>query len=466
MVSDQTLDLLAEIFSNILLFMLIFGMSATVETDVLIEQMKNKKAVGIGVGMQFFIMPFLGFCTLKLLGESNFKPELGIVLLVVTSSPGGSYSNWWCSMFNAELALSVGMTAISTLLSTFMLPANLLLYSHAVYGAREDSILDKIDWTAIFISLATVIVAILSGLRASYVIKSNNFRRWANRFGSICGVALVVFSFLMSTFTKKEEDEDGQIGDSDIRLWEQNWTFYVGVSLPCFLGLLLANLLTFSLNGPERVTLSVECCYQNAGIATSVAVAMFDDNQQRAEAMNVPLLYGMVEAIVLAVYCLLAWKQGWTKAPHDDPVCKMITETYELIEHQEEGDTVSENMEEVKKTNKRRKFFGKFTRSSSLSTGDELKEIELLEEGISGKRRGNSEDTCITTASSAASMDLEDSIHEHEEFNTENSSNNEMNTIHRPSIIPDEDKNGRMRQRSSPFVSGRKLPLINANRTF
>ena len=44
------------------------------------------------------------------------------MLMVVVSSPGGAYSNWWCSLFNADLALSITATTCSTVLSVGLLP--------------------------------------------------------------------------------------------------------------------------------------------------------------------------------------------------------------------------------------------------------------------------------------------------------------------------------------------------------
>ena len=110
----------AQIGSSLLLFCLVFGMSATVELKQLRKQMQNRKALAIGMAMQFIIIPFCGFVVVKVL---HLPATIGVTLMVITSSPGGSYSNWWCSLFNAELALSVTMTAISTLLSAVMLPA-------------------------------------------------------------------------------------------------------------------------------------------------------------------------------------------------------------------------------------------------------------------------------------------------------------------------------------------------------
>ena len=83
---------LIELSGNLLLFSLIFGMSATVDIKALIAQMKNKKAIATGCFLQFVVMPLLGFMVVKAL---DLNETMGITLLVVTSSPGGSYSNWY-----------------------------------------------------------------------------------------------------------------------------------------------------------------------------------------------------------------------------------------------------------------------------------------------------------------------------------------------------------------------------------
>jgi predicted Na+-dependent transporter len=82
---------LIELSGNLLLFALIFGMSATVDIKALVAQMKNKKAILTGCFLQFGVMPLLGFMVVKAL---DLNETMGITLLVVTSSPGGSYSNW------------------------------------------------------------------------------------------------------------------------------------------------------------------------------------------------------------------------------------------------------------------------------------------------------------------------------------------------------------------------------------
>jgi predicted Na+-dependent transporter len=81
-----------EVAGNLLLFALVYGMSATVDMNCLKVQLRNRNALLTGLFLQFVILPLLGFLAVKIL---SLDPAIGITLLVVTSSPGGSYSNWY-----------------------------------------------------------------------------------------------------------------------------------------------------------------------------------------------------------------------------------------------------------------------------------------------------------------------------------------------------------------------------------
>lgn len=55
------------------------------------------------------------------------------------------------------------------------------------------------------------------------------------------------------------------------------------------------------------------------------------EGDELSEAMGVPLFYGLVEAVVLGIYCIVAWKAGWTKSPPETPFFTMISTSYEII---------------------------------------------------------------------------------------------------------------------------------------
>jgi predicted Na+-dependent transporter len=310
----------AEIGSSLLLFCLVFGMSATVDVHSMRKQLNNRAALLIGISLQFIILPFVGFLVVK---AFSLPAVTGITLLAVTSSPGGSYSNWWCSMFNAELALSVTMTGISTLLSIIMLPVNLMLYTRWTYSS---DVVKSLDWSALFMSLVVVIGGIVGGLilsaRAAKTGNTYIFHQRANRLGNIAGLFLITLSVTVSST------------DHETSLWNQDLPFYIGVALPAFVGLGLASWLAtkFDLEKPERVAVAVEACYQNTGIATSVAITMFSGTPDLGNAIGVPLYYGLVEALMLAVFCMICWKAGWTKAPIDENLCVVLLNSYEVDE--------------------------------------------------------------------------------------------------------------------------------------
>ena len=129
--------------SYILLFTLIFGLAGTVDHNEFRKQFKEKRAIALGFFGQFVMLPFLGFCAVKAfdltsLGSGENRGIEAVILLLTTSSPGGSYSNWWCFLFNADLALSVAMTTVSSIASVVMLPLNLAIYLNATNSTAVD----------------------------------------------------------------------------------------------------------------------------------------------------------------------------------------------------------------------------------------------------------------------------------------------------------------------------------------
>jgi predicted Na+-dependent transporter len=126
-------------------------------------------------------------------------------------------------MFNADLALSVTMTVVSTVLSTVFLPMNLMIYARYSYDA---DVVSSLDWASLFIALAIVIGAIALGILCSAKVHSHKFNMMANNLGNAAGVALVIFSATMTN-----------MGGEDTKIWERDWKLYVGTMLPCLLGL-------------------------------------------------------------------------------------------------------------------------------------------------------------------------------------------------------------------------------------
>lgn len=92
----------------------------------------------------------------------------------------------------------------------------------------------------------------------------------------------------------------------------------------------MSNLVSELTVNPCR-TVAIECCYQNVGIATSLALTMFEGDEL-TNAMGVPFLYGLGEMFFVGIFCVVCWKAGWTKAPAKAPIWTVLFTTYEVLE--------------------------------------------------------------------------------------------------------------------------------------
>ncbi|CAK9002581.1 Ileal sodium/bile acid cotransporter (Apical sodium-dependent bile acid transporter) (ASBT) (Ileal Na(+)/bile acid cotransporter) (Ileal sodium-dependent bile acid transporter) (IBAT) (ISBT) (Na(+)-dependent ileal bile acid transporter) (Sodium/taurocholate cotransporting polypeptide [Durusdinium trenchii] len=301
------MQLVFAIIAQVLLFLLLAGLSGSVDIDLLRQRFRQKTSIAFGVACQFIVLPCLGFSAAK---AFQFDPVVGIMLITVTSSPGGAYSNWWCSVCNADLALSIAMTTCSTVLSCGLTPLNMLLYTYGAYGESLN-----FNFFQLVQPVMVAAAAIFSGLLVSYCIPKS--RRICNIVGNICGILLITLNVLVSS--------------RDDPVWDKDLIFYVGVGLPCVCSVLVALGLakvSCRVSAPEAVAIAVEVCYQNTGLAMAIALSAFD-KKDASRAAGVPLFYAFLQVCVLPMFLLVAWKSGQTYAPSKDPIWRVIFYNYQ-----------------------------------------------------------------------------------------------------------------------------------------
>ncbi len=102
-----------------LIQIIMFGMGTSMSIQDFGAIFKSPKGVLVGVSAQLGIMPIMGFALAKL---SNFPPEIAAGIVLIGCSPSGVASNVMAYLAKANLALSITITAIATLLAPFMTP--------------------------------------------------------------------------------------------------------------------------------------------------------------------------------------------------------------------------------------------------------------------------------------------------------------------------------------------------------
>ena len=108
-----------------ILTIIMFGMGLTLTIDDFRRVLKLKASVALGLALQYSVMPLAAFLLAKLLGLSN---ELLIGMVLVGSASGGTASNVICYLARGDVALSISMTLVSTLVAVVALPTLSWLY--------------------------------------------------------------------------------------------------------------------------------------------------------------------------------------------------------------------------------------------------------------------------------------------------------------------------------------------------
>jgi len=102
-----------------LIQIIMFGMGTSMSIKDFAGVFKSPKGVLIGVSAQLIIMPFVGFALAKL---SNFPPEIAAGIVLIGCSPSGVASNVMAYLAKANVALSITITSIATLIAPFATP--------------------------------------------------------------------------------------------------------------------------------------------------------------------------------------------------------------------------------------------------------------------------------------------------------------------------------------------------------
>lgn len=105
---------------NYLLMIVMFGMGLTMRSSDFKIVFSKPKDVILGCLMQFTIMPLLAFGLGKVF---RLEEALLVGVVLVGTCPGGTSSNVMTFLSKGDVALSIGMTGVSTLLAPFLTPA-------------------------------------------------------------------------------------------------------------------------------------------------------------------------------------------------------------------------------------------------------------------------------------------------------------------------------------------------------
>lgn len=235
-----------------LLGCVMFGMGLTLDLKDFARVFSRPKDVLVGFVCQFTIMPLLALALCRLF---SLPPELAVGVILVGCCPGGTSSNVITFLSKGDVALSVGMTGVSTLFAPVMTPLLVRLFAGAYI---------PVDFWGMFFSIVEVIlVPIALGLTA---------KRFLPKVTEAVTGYLPAFSTVVITLIVV-----AVVSANAGQLHSCGFLVMAVVVLHNICGYLLGFLAGALLKMPaaKKTAVSVEVGMQNSGLACSLAATHF-----------------------------------------------------------------------------------------------------------------------------------------------------------------------------------------------
>ena len=252
LVFPQLLSSIRPTVINYLLGLVMFGMGLTMNLQDFKIVFSRPKDVIVGCLAQFTIMPLLAWCLARLF---NLDDALALGVVLVGCCPGGTASNVMTYLAKGDLALSVGMTGVSTLLAPFLTP----LLTWLLAGERVD-----VNVLSMFLSILwVVILPIIVGLLIKHYLPQFTEKAVAY-LPALSSLAIIAIVAIVISANAEKLLLGGVVIILVVVLHN-----LCGLGLGYTIGTMLG------MTDAKRKAVSIEVGMQNSGLASSLATIHF-----------------------------------------------------------------------------------------------------------------------------------------------------------------------------------------------
>lgn len=243
---------------NVILGIIMLTMGCTLSTDDFKMLLRRPTDILLGTLAQFTVMPLVAYGLSHIFG---LNPFLSAGIILVGCCPGGVSSNIMCFLCRGDVAFSVGMTTVSTLLAPIVTPLMVLLLA----GQQIE-----VDAIGMFKNICIVtLIPVGVGVLFNYF---GSKKQWFDDVKAVLpGVSVIALSCIVG----------GVIYTAYPRLIENGWQLMMLIlavvtlhnGLGYLLGYMIGKIAGFTT--AKKRTISLEVGMQNAGMATVLANGFF-----------------------------------------------------------------------------------------------------------------------------------------------------------------------------------------------
>ncbi|MGP5514034.1 bile acid:sodium symporter family protein [Psychrobacter alimentarius] len=257
MESLEIVTLVNSVVIPICLFLIMMGMGLTLVTNDFKRVLKYPKAVGIGLTNQLLLLPIIGFALANIM---PLEPEYAVGVMLLVLCPGGTTSNLFTYLAKGDVALSVTMTAIASIITVFSIPVVLSFSLIHFMGAGSEFQLPvlKTVLTLVLLTILPISVGMLIKRFASRVADSS--QRYVSRFG----VTFLAFLVAFLSYVQRDIIVEAFFATGPVSLLLNLSTMALGYYTSKWFGLNLA----------QRASVTLEVGLQNSTLSIFMALTL------------------------------------------------------------------------------------------------------------------------------------------------------------------------------------------------
>jgi BASS family bile acid:Na+ symporter len=224
--------------------------------------LKNPKIVFVGVLSQFFLLPACTFLAILLIKP---HPSFALGMMLIAACPGGNVSNFFSKMAGGNAALSVSLTAFSTLICIVMTPFNLQFWgslyepTHEILKTVELNWVDLLKLVSLILGIPLFFGMLIKQYHSEMAKKIENLLK---PLSMLVFIALIFIAFSQNL---------------DVFVNHIHHVIYLVIFHNIFafiIGFYTAK--TFGLNAQDTKTISIETGIQNGGLGLLLIFGFFD----------------------------------------------------------------------------------------------------------------------------------------------------------------------------------------------
>jgi BASS family bile acid:Na+ symporter len=250
----------AKLISPIALALIMLGLGTSLKIDDFLRVFRYPKDFFVGLFCQMIILPIIAFLLIKII---NIPTEIALGVMIIAAAPGGVTSNILTKFANGDVALSISLTAIISLISIFSVPFIIFFSADLLnidYVQKNISIL-SISLKMFFVVTIPVIVGMIIRHYA------NNFVLDKTKTIQRISVGLFIIVFISIYIEEWDKIVNFLIKAGTISLILNITMMTVGFYIAKF----------FASGIAQQKCISLECGLQNGTLAVFVGTQLFDE---------------------------------------------------------------------------------------------------------------------------------------------------------------------------------------------